>query len=217
MPQTQTTVPSKCLNCQAELTSPIVCTGCQALFPTPKTADYFNLLGLPRRYAVDEAQVTSSFRAMARNVHPDRFAGQPEETRSLATRLSAEINKAVSVLLDPVQRGSYMLELAGGPGAAEVREVPGDLLAEVMTLREQIIDAHDAKDTHALEQMRTSIETSRAALLRIIADGADGLPECGDREKKDFRRTLNAIKYYDNLLTELAGDPLTGNPETDHD
>lgn len=205
---TESTVPVKCLKCQAELASPIVCTGCRTLYPPPQSADYFDLLGLQRNYVIDESQLTAAVRAISRKIHPDYFADQPPEVRKLATRLSAEVNQALSVLKDPVQRAAYMLELAGGPSAAEVRDVPSDLLAEVMVLREQVDEAQSSHDGEPVEQMRSSIQARRAEALEQIASRADQLAAHSDEEKKEFRRLLNSLKYFDNLLEQVAADPL---------
>ncbi len=217
MNATSPTVPIKCLKCDRELGSPIVCTGCKTLFPPPRSADYFDLLGLKRRYSIDDAQLTAAFRALTRNIHPDRFTDQPEEMRSLSTQLCAEINQALIILKDPVQRAAYMLESAGGPSAVELREVPGNLLAEVMIVREQVEVARFAGDDRALNRVRISLQTRRTEILRQVAEQADRLAACSDEQKKEMRRRLNAIKYLDNLLDELTVDPLARPDEVTHD
>ncbi|UCC30648.1 MAG: Fe-S protein assembly co-chaperone HscB, partial [Phycisphaerales bacterium] len=158
----------------------------------------------------------AAVRAITRKIHPDHFANQPPEVRKLATRLSAEVNQALSVLKDPVQRAAYMLELAGGPSAAEVRDVPSDLLAEVMALREQIDEAQSSQDAEPVEQMRSSIQARRTQALEQIASRADQLSAHNDEEKKEFRRLLNSLKYFDNLLDQVAADPLARTSGADH-
>ena len=201
-------LPAKCLNCQSALTTPIVCDGCHSLYPPPPWADYFALLGLPRTYAIDEKKLSTSFRAVARGVHPDRFAAAPEEVQTLATRLSAEVNQAFHVLSDPVRRAGYLLELAGGPSPAEMREVPSELLTEVMMLREQIDEAKTIGDDAALERQREIIAARRQDTLRQIAALAESIAGLDEPRRRVLRRLLNSIKYFDNLLIELAADPL---------
>lgn len=201
-------LPAKCLHCQSPLITPIVCDGCRSLYPPPPWADYFALLGLPRTYAIDVKKLRSAFRGIARGIHPDRFSGEAEEVRSLATRLSAEVNQAFHVLSDPVRRADYLLELSGGPSAAEMREVPGDFLAEVMMLREEIDQAKTADDDEALVRHRESIAARRQESLRQIAVLAESSADLGAPERKSLRRLLNSMKYLDNLLAELAVDPL---------
>ena len=201
-------LPAKCLHCQSTLTTPIVCDGCRSLYPPPPWADYFALLGLPRAYAIDERRLKASFRAIARGVHPDRFGDAAEEVRSLATRLSAEVNQAFYVLSDPIRRADYLLEMAGGPSAAELREVPDDFLADVMMLREEIDQAKTADDDCAMQRHRGSIATRRRDTLQQIAALAESVAGLDESKRRALRRLLNSMKYYDNLLTELAVDPL---------
>jgi molecular chaperone HscB len=201
-------IPTKCLNCQSALTTPIVCDGCHSLYPPPPWVDYFALLGLPRTYAIDPKKLNTSFRAIARGVHPDRFAGAASEVQSLATRLSAEVNQAFHVLSDPVRRAGYLLELAGGPSPAEMREVPSELLTEVMMLREQIDEAKTIGNDAALERQREIIAARRQDTLRQIAALAESIAGLDEPRRRVLRRLLNSIKYFDNLLIELAADPL---------
>ncbi len=208
MANEDSTPPAKCLHCQTQLVSPIFCTGCQTLYPPHQATDYFDLLGLPRQYAIDEARLTSAFRAIARNIHPDRFADQPAEVRALATRISAEVNRAVEVLRDPVQRAAYLLVQAHGPSAADAGEVPGDLLAEVIMLREEIETARSDNDTQALERVRKTVEARRAETVGRIPALANRLATSSEEDKRTFRQLLNSIKYFDNLSGELASDPL---------
>ena len=203
-----TTPPAKCLKCQGHLASPIFCGGCQTLYPPPQSADYFDLLGLRRQYAINEAQLNTAFRTITRYIHPDRFATQNDEVRALATRLSAELNQAVSVLRDPVQRAAYLLELAGGPSAVEVRDVPTALLTEVMTLREGADRARSTGDAETMRRLHTSVHERRGEIMRQITEKAGRLPDCTDDEKNTLRRLLNSVRYFESLLSEFAPDPL---------
>ena len=80
MSKNETTMPVKCQHCETDLVSPIVCEGCHALYPVPETADYFIVLGAARVFDIDQVKLRSSFRAISRNIHPDRFSGQANET-----------------------------------------------------------------------------------------------------------------------------------------
>jgi len=201
-------LPVKCLHCNEQMTTPILCEGCHALYPVPQSADYFDLLSIPRSYRVDSGALARAYRSIARRIHPDRFSGDAEEARNLSTRLTAEVNQAYATLGDPVKRAAYMLELAGGPSAVEVRDVPGSLLGEVMMLREAIEQARQIADDVSLEKHRTAIGRRRDQAMKEIEQRADNLRGASDEERKAFRMLLNSIKYFDNLLAELATDPL---------
>ncbi|MBI4718701.1 MAG: Fe-S protein assembly co-chaperone HscB [Planctomycetes bacterium] len=216
MPAQNGVLPAKCTRCAAELLSPVVCSGCQSIYPMPSGVDHFQLLGLERTFRLDEARVKASFRALARSVHPDHFTGASGEVAALATRLSAAVNEAVAVLSDPLRRADYLLTLAGGPSAVEVREVPGSLLTEVMILREQIEEARSAGRNDELERLRATLSASRGAALETVAARADSLPQASLEERREFRKLLNSIRYYDNLLSEVSVDPMHA-AKTTHD
>lgn len=204
MASQDSTLPVKCLKCETDLSSPIVCDGCSTLYPVPKTADHFMLLGVERVFNLDEEKLRTSFRALSRSIHPDRFSGQPPEVIAMATRLSAEMNQAYATLKDPARRANYMLELAGGPSAADVRDVPGNLLAEIMMIREEMEEA----EGDDLTEIREPLLARRSDALNQIGSSADQLATADDETQTSFRKLLNSIKYYDNLLSELAENPL---------
>jgi len=171
-------------------------------------ADHFAVLGLPRRFDLTGAEISVAYRAMARRTHPDRFGGASAETIARATQLSAEVNEAYRTLSDTVTRAAYLLTLAGGAAADEVREVPGSVLAEIMMLREQLEADKASGDRKAMRQHRATLERQRAATLDRIAAFADNITDADIDDKKALRIELNIIKYYDNILRELAEDPL---------
>jgi molecular chaperone HscB len=199
-------VPQKCLACHARLETPIVCQGCHTLYPLPKSVDYFGLLGLPRRYDLDTAEVSERFVSVSRHVHPDYFGTAGDEMRSLATRLTAELNDAVKVLSDPVLRAAYLLETSGGPSAAEDRGVPADVLSDAMALREEIDEALASRDEKAQGALRAKVETKQMELMNDIAELARLLPRADQMDKVALRRKINAAKYYNNMLDLLWAD-----------
>ncbi len=73
------------------------------------TADFFELLGLPRQAAIDEEDLQRRFHERAAEIHPDR-AKNPAERADFSKR-SAELNQAWQTLKNPVTRLRHLLEL----------------------------------------------------------------------------------------------------------
>jgi len=157
------------------------------------------LLGLARRYDLDESVLNERFLSVSRHVHPDFYGNASDEMRTLATRLSAELNQAVKVLRHPVLRAGYLLELCGGPSAAEDRTVPAEVLGETMMLREEIDDAQQASDSESLAAMRKTIDAKYDAWCEKIATLARKLPGATDEEKTELRHAINAVRYFENM------------------
>lgn len=188
--------------------APIVCGSCHALREPPPTATHFDLLGLPRRYDIAVDEVRRAHRALAMETHPDRFAEGDPEALALATRLSAALNEAARTLIDPVSRADYWLTLSGGPSSAEVRDVPGDLLMEVMAIRERIEEARGTGDLEAIRRLRVELTDRRSAWKSNAAVMARAISEADEDGRRSLRLCLNAIRYFDRLLEDVKEDPL---------
>lgn len=200
---------SVCPNCNARSAGGLLCEKCGSPLEPNHEWTYFDLVGLPNSFQLDSSKLTKAYRSAARAVHPDRFMHASEANRELATRLSAMLNQAYNVLREPVSRADYMLNLAGGPSAAELREVPGALLGDVMTMREEIQTAQSVGDEAALAMLRENVRKRRAANMDDLLALASRLPALAEAGRRDLRKILNAIRYFENLTAELAVDPFT--------
>ena len=185
----------------------MACGQCRTLFQPTPGADFFELLGVERGFEIDGGSLSDSFHRLARLIHPDRYSSADEQTRQLATALFAQVNQAYTALGDPARRADYLLTLAGGPSAAAERAVPGDLLAQVMALREQIDEARDSGDLAVVENIRNEVSVRRAQTLQRVSPLAAALDQADEPHKRELRLHLNAIRYFDTLLQQVAPDP----------
>jgi len=114
--------------------------------------DDFTLFGLPRRFALDRAQLDASWRALQTRVHPDRFASEGASAQRLAMQWAVRVNEAYQRLRDPLKRATLMCELSGAPIQAESNTaMPGAFLMQQMTWREALEDAVGIDQVQALD------------------------------------------------------------------
>jgi molecular chaperone HscB len=195
-----------CTHCGKHMYSPLCCASCGALNPIPPEGlsfNYFEIFGLSIGYDVDAAALHRQYLSLSRGVHPDARAERSEEVRQRALALSAELNRAYDTLRDPIARAEYLLTLAGGPLPADDKSVPPRLLGEVMTLREEIEEAAGEKDAAALAKLREAVSGRRqAAMEQVAALCRQG--ETDEAGRRQWRRQLNAIKYWNNLLEQVT-------------
>src|SRR3954469_18921041 len=102
--------------------------------------DHFDRLGLPRRFALDAAELDRQYLARSRAVHPDYHAAGSSADLAASLELSAAVNGAYNTLRDPLARAEYLLTVEGGPSAAEQKQMPPAFLAEMLEARERIED-----------------------------------------------------------------------------
>lgn len=120
--------------------------------------NYFDLLGLVKRYALDPTELERAYLSLQQVVHPDRFAGAGETQRRLALQLAAQVNQAHRVLKKPSSRAGYLCELAGvDVGLESNTAMPTDFLMLQMEWRETLDDARPG-DT-ALVKLRAEAQS----------------------------------------------------------
>jgi molecular chaperone HscB len=133
--------------------------------------DDFTLFGLPRRFALDRAQLDASWRALQSKVHPDRFAAEGATAQRLAMQWAVRVNEAYRRLKDPLQRGTLLCELAGAPVNAESNTaMPPAFLMQQMEWREALDDAADLKAVEALDARVADEEAKLLAQLGTALD-----------------------------------------------
>lgn len=207
--QHKPTLPTRCTECQQEMESPLACSMCGNLGNlAPDTFDLFELFALNPVYDIDLKDLHRKYLSMSRVIHPDIAGGDKSDQRLQALSLSAELNKAYETLRDPVARADYMLTLAGGPSASEMKAVPQSLLGEVLVMREEIEESRKSGDEARMTSIRKEIEARRAETLNRIAEIARGL-ECWQTEtRKQLREQLNIMKYWNSLLEQTLAGPM---------
>jgi molecular chaperone HscB len=142
---------------------------------TPEFArDHFELLGLPRAFAVDGARLEGAYRDLQGRVHPDRFAAGSEVERRLAMQWATRANEAYRTLRDPVSRARYLLRLEGFDTGEETNtSMPPDFLMQQMEWREAAAEARGRRDAGALEALRADIAGEREEMLQLLGRALD--------------------------------------------
>jgi molecular chaperone HscB len=138
-------------------------------------SDDFALFDLPRRFALDAADLAARRRALQAEVHPDRFAGGGAAAQRVAMQWAVRVNEAYERLADPLKRAAYLCELGGVPLRAEDNTaMPPEFLLQQMTWREGL---EEADSRQAVEAIAADIDRRRrdahAELGRAIDDAAD--------------------------------------------
>jgi len=111
--------------------------------------NYFELFGLPEQFSIDGGLLSSQFRVLQKQCHPDKFALGTEHERLLAVQKASEINDAFQVLKNPISRTEYILLLKGIDIRDESKTMQDSLfLIRQMELREEL---EDIELSHTIE------------------------------------------------------------------
>jgi len=173
-------------------------------------SDYFQRLGLPRRFSIDEAALERSYLALSRAIHPDYHLTGSDAELSASMELSAALNEAYNNLRDPFTRADYLLNLEGGPSPSEHKQLPQNFLAEMLEAREEVELARGspAKVAKLDEEFGKRFGAIMAQVEKAFSRYELLSPE--DRERANLRAQirglLNAAKYVRGLLRDLHND-----------
>jgi molecular chaperone HscB len=200
--------PGECWRCGAESREALVCPRCEAVQPVPAELDYFAALGLPRRLAVDVADLERRYHQASRALHPDRFQTATARERDLSLAASALVNRARRTLRSPVTRGRYWLELHGERLRDDNERVPPAIAAEVFETQEKLDELRSATPGAHADALRNEVRALHDALaerLRVQTGELDTRYAAWkpDEDLGDLKRRLSEIAYLTTLLGDL--------------
>lgn len=204
-PQTeQSSKPVRCTQCSEPMEMPLHCAECGALNPLPPSLfTFFELFGIPLQYEIDAGLLRRKYLALSRSIHPDIAGRTSEKQHRQSLELSSGLNRAYETLRDPVARAEYLLQLAAGPSASDDKSVPGQMLSDVMMLREEIDDAVRGNDVDTLRKLKEDLARRHETTLTEIASVCRGEDLASAPIQKRLRQELNASKYWSNLLDKI--------------
>ncbi|WP_454689759.1 Fe-S protein assembly co-chaperone HscB [Achromobacter aloeverae] len=137
--------------------------------------DHFSLFGLPARFALDAQALEQSWRAVAAQVHPDRYATASPAEKRVAMQWAARANEAYRTLRDPLLRARYLCERAGVDLQTESNtSMDRAFLMQQMEWREMLDEARaDRDNAHAFDALRAELAQAESAMQETLADLLD--------------------------------------------
>jgi len=172
--------------------------------------DHFEVLGLPRRLQVDQAQLAKNYYALSRLYHPDFHHSASPSERVASLRRTAAVNDAYKTLKDPVARGKWWLEANGGR-LNQSNQVPPDLVELVFEVQDAISEIGDSSDPAQITQIaryRDEVKSELAMRLSALNENFaqwDSRSEDADTSalRDDLQRILASISYLRTLLRDI--------------
>src|SRR5687767_6790012 len=129
--------------------------------------DYFQILGLPERFAIDPAELERAYHERSRELHPDRFAQAPAAERVAVLSRSMSLNEAYKALKKPQSRAEYLLRRAGLSIGGNERLDPRFLM-EILELREELAEAVHAGQQDRVARLSASMKARQRTALDML-------------------------------------------------
>lgn len=174
--------------------------------------NYFQLFGIENSFDVDLQNLSSSYQALQKAVHPDKFAHASEQEQRIAVQKSAQINDAYQTLKNPLQRAEYILVERGVDMPNEQSSFSDtSFLMHQMELREMLEEIKFSDDVDsALFEAQQVLSTEFQQLSKIMQaqisenSEASNISACDNLRKLKFYQKLNieVERLEDSLLTD---------------
>ncbi len=172
--------------------------------------NFFEIFDLPESYNLDLHQLSDRYRALQKEVHPDRYAHAGEREQLRAVQYTAHINEGLETLKSPLKRAQYLLKVRGRELCPESGgRMDPMFLMQQMELRERLESAAAHSDPEAeLESMQDSVEESWDELVEQFCTALDGGSE---QDLEVASELVRKMQFLDKLLREIeqAEDELT--------
>jgi molecular chaperone HscB len=187
--------------------------------------DHFEVFGLPRRLAMDTAELQRRFYELSRRYHPDFHQAAPPEEQARALEASARLNAAYRALRDPIARVEYLVRLEEGrdtkEGATVKPKAPPELLQEMFEIQEALAEAKagglDEAGRAALVAQRDRLATRlRDEEVRLIGPLSEQWDASRPAERQRAFATIKeslAIRAYLRTVVADLNDALGENQE----
>ena len=156
----------------------------------------FELFDVPAQFAQDVAQLDDRWKALQREAHPDRFAGEGPAAQRVAMQWSVRINEAYQRLKDPLKRAAYLCEQQGFPVQAENNTaMPAEFLMQQMAWREALDETDSGEGLESLaEQVRADRQGVQLELARLIDQAKDPAQAVGQ---------VRALMFIERFMQEV--------------
>lgn len=169
---------------------------------------HFDVLELPRSYALDPHELERRYRERSRQWHPDRFSRAPASERAAVLQRATSLNEAYRVLRSDARRAEYLLKLAGvdltkeGPGNQPALDL--EFLASVLELREELLEARMEHDSARLGRITAQVQGEMAALKQRLEDGFVRLERGETGALPGLTQAVLTQRYYQRFLEDIA-------------
>ena len=161
----------------------------------------FALLGLELHYDLDLKAAEQKYLALARALHPDRYAQSSPSHRKAALEHAMKVNEAWQIVRDPIRRAEALFEVFGVL-IDEEKEPEPEVLMEMMEWREGLTTIQAQGDMGGLRLLSCQVKEEKARLEGEIAAGFASAQ--GQSEKlKAFVPKLGQSRYIRRIAEDI--------------
>jgi len=157
------------------------------------TQNYFELFNLPEKFQIDLEMLQENYRAIQKEIHPDRFATSSENEKIQSMIKSTQTNDAFQTLKSPIKRAKYILSLHK---SVEKITLPPDFLMQQMEWEEHFETIE--KNSSELTEFKSTINKKYKEYSLLISTQIDD-----DQNWSDAAISIDKLYFIEKLLQKI--------------
>ena len=157
------------------------------------TQNYFELFNLPEKFQIDLEMLQENYRAIQKEIHPDRFATSSENEKVQSMIKSTQANDAYETLKSPIKRAKYILSLHK---SVEKITLPPDFLMQQMEWEEHFETIE--KNSSELTEFKSTINKKYKEYSLLISTQIDD-----DQNWSDAAISIDKLYFIEKLLQKI--------------
>ena len=157
------------------------------------TQNYFELFNLPEKFQIDLEMLQENYRAIQKEIHPDRFATSSENEKVQSMIKSTQANDAFQTLKSPIQRAKYILSLHK---SVEKSTLQPDFLMQQMEWEEHFETIE--KNSSELTEFKSTINKKYKEYSLLISTQIDD-----DQNWSDAAISIDKLYFIEKLLQKI--------------
>lgn len=161
--------------------------------------NYFDFIGLPVAYHIDQSELADRSLELQKTLHPDRYAHKSDQEQRIAVQYMAYLNEGVATLKSPLLRAQYLLSLRGIDTMSESSTAIDPMfLMQQMELREQLEEIPDQDEPY--EELESLLDE----VSSFVATLRDGFAQQYDADDLDTAAaTVRKMQFLEKLIVEI--------------
>ena len=157
------------------------------------TQNYFELFNLPEKFQIDLEMLQENYRAIQKEIHPDRFATSSENEKVQSMIKSTQTNDGYETLKSPIKRAKYILSLHK---SVEKITLPPDFLMQQMEWEEHFETIE--KNSSELTEFKSTINKKYEEYSLLISTQIDH-----DHNWSDAAISIDKLYFIEKLLHKI--------------
>ena len=157
------------------------------------TQNYFELFNLPEKFQIDLEMLQKNYRAIQKEIHPDRFATSSENEKVQSMIKSTQANDGYQTLKSPIKRAKYILSIH--KSVEKITLLP-DFLMQQMEWEEHF-EAIE-KNSSELTEFKSTINKKYEEYSLLVSTQIDH-----DHNWSDAAISIDKLYFIEKLLHKI--------------